>query len=181
MRLRFVCLIVLTFLNLAGAIGLSASQLTSLAVTFSESAPKDSFTIVNVGTCKLGNLQFRLNLASSQGRLIFDPTASGAGVEVFQPLEITAGQSAIEEISEVRDGSQGLTIKLRNLLPGAKVAFTVDVDDTLPREKSQLGQIRVSGAEIAGAKVYGEHSSGAESAASFGDDVTVRLDRLPCA
>ena len=181
MKFNVGYLCVLALFSLAGAPTLSATQGTSLVVTFSESAPKDSFTFTNVGTCKLGQLQIRLNLASSQGRLIFDPTASGAGVEVFQPLEVTAGQSSIVSISDVRDGSQDLTLKLSSLSPGAKVAFTVDVDDTLPQGKSQLGQTRVSGAEIAGAKIYGEHDRGTELTASFGDDAKARLDRIPCA
>ena len=65
MESSFGHLIELTVLNLAGATVLGAAQLASLAITFSESAPKNRFTSVKVWACKLGNLQFQLNRASS--------------------------------------------------------------------------------------------------------------------
>ena len=179
--LRLGCLLVVLawFPSSAGAQG--AADETSVTVTFVESAPKDSFTIANVGKCKAHNLQLRINLATSQGRLIFDPTGQGAGVEVFQPLQVTNGQAQITSISQVSDGSQDVELRLTSLAPGSIVSFTVDVDDTLPRDRSELGQIRVSGSEISGAEVQGQVGEGGSVKAIFGSDATARLARVSCA
>ena len=100
---------------------------------------------------------------------------------MLRPLEITAGQLVIEQTSEEGDGSQALTIKLRNLLHVAKLAFTIEVGDTLPQGKSEPGLIRVSAAEITEAVFFGEHSSGAGSVAAFCENAKARLDCIPCA
>ena len=145
---------------LSTAVAYSATKETALSVTFSESAPKDSFTITNVGDCSIDQLHLRIDLASSKGGLIFDPTSNGAGVQVFQPFEVVAGQSYITAVSEVSDGSQDVALRLKALIPGAKVSFTVDVDDTVPRARSELGQTRVSDAEISGAVISGDVDNG---------------------
>ncbi|MEM9359008.1 MAG: aggregation factor core [Pseudomonadota bacterium] len=158
----------------------SANTETNLLVTFTESAPKDSFMITNIGNCRINQLQLRIDLASSKGSLIFDPTGSGAGVQVFQPLKVTAGQSYITALSEVSDGSQELELRLNSLVAGAKVSLTVDLDDTLPRERSDLGQTRISDAEISGAMVYSRVDSGAPVKAAFGADAIALLRGIPC-
>ena len=99
---------------------------------------------------------------------------------MLRPLEITAGQLAIEQTSEEGNGRQGLAIKLSNVLHVAELAFTIKVGDTLPQEKSELGLIRVSAAEIAGV-YFDEHSNGAGSAAAFCENAKARLDCIPCA
>jgi len=61
-----------------------ASASANVEVRFVESAPKDRFVVKNLGNCDLRDLTLEVDLGSSQGQLIFDTTASGAGVEVFQ-------------------------------------------------------------------------------------------------
>ena len=165
--------------TLAAPMAHATTGVTTISVVFLESAPKDSFTITNTGACKAANFSLRIDLARSKGRLIFDPTGKGAGVEVFQPLEITAGEAHLASISKVRDGSSDVALELRSFAPGAKIAFTVDVDDTLPR--SELGQTRVADSEISGAEIQGKARDGFELNSSFGDNATAQLKNIPCA
>ncbi|NEQ55361.1 MAG: hypothetical protein F6K11_35460, partial [Leptolyngbya sp. SIO3F4] len=109
-------------------------------VEFIESAPKDRFVITNMGSCTLTGLTLELDLSQSAGKLIFDTTATGAGVEVFQPFEVEAGD--IVPLGGVNDGDSKLALQIVSLAPGNRASFTIDVDDTLPR--SELGQIRVA-------------------------------------
>jgi len=64
---------------------------TTIEVRFIESAPKDRFIIKNIGECNLSEFTFSIDLTESVGKLIFDTTEAGAGVEVFQPFEIVSG------------------------------------------------------------------------------------------
>lgn len=122
--------------------------LADLHVAFVEGAPKDRFVFTNRGGCSLDKVQVTLDLSPSAGGLIFDVTGSGAGVEVFQPLEITKGAEFLTDIPEVRDGDDTLLLTLASLAPDATVAFTIDVDDTVGTRA-----ITVSDAEITGAIV----------------------------
>ncbi|MEL7228376.1 MAG: aggregation factor core [Pseudomonadota bacterium] len=117
-------------------------------VAFDEGAPKDRFTFRNSGSCPLSAAQLVLDLSTSRAGLIFDVTASGAGVEVFQPLDFVTGSTALRAVPKVRDGDNRLTMDIATLAPGETIAFTIDVDDTLGGR-----EITVSDAEIAGARV----------------------------
>lgn len=118
-------------------------------IKFVEGAPKDRFVITNVGSCGLDELTLELDLSPSAGMLIFDTSATGAGVEVFQPFEAEDGNSVQLVADTVDDGDAGLALNIAALGPGDRASFTIDVDDTLPR--SDLGQIRVADSEISGA------------------------------
>lgn len=117
-----------------------------IVVNFVESAPKDRFVIKNTGVCAYDDLVVEIDLSDSAGRLIFDTTSRGAGVEVFQPFEVRSGDLKLVSANEVRDGEKVLAIGIKSLLPETTVSFTIDVDDTL--RDSELGNIRVSGSEI---------------------------------
>lgn len=142
-----------------------------IEVRFTESAPKDRFTITNVADCALGASDITIDLAGSAAGLIFDTTGAGAGVEVFQPFELAAGGDYVTGTTATLDGDTEITLNLAELPPGAAVAFTIDVDDTAG---SDLGQIRVSGGEIAGASVR----SGADEGV-FSDGAIARV-AAPC-
>lgn len=132
-----------------GAGLISTAAMADIQIRFQESAPKDRFTITNTSGCDLGTFEIEIDLGPSVGKLVFDTTGSGAGVEVFQPFEIAGG--AIELMSgTVKDGDTTLSLRLANLSPGGAAAFTIDVDDTLTN--SDLGQIRIAGGEIAGSR-----------------------------
>ncbi|PSL19598.1 aggregation factor core [Shimia abyssi] len=117
-----------------------------LAVRFIEGAPKDRFQIENTGACAVTSGLVRLDLATSDGKLIFDVTDRGAGVEVFQPFELVQGQSAVTDAPAVVDGQSVVELGIKSLAPGDIIAFTIDVDDTVGQR-----EITVSGSEIAGA------------------------------
>ena len=155
---------------LAYACGLSlllaVTAQANVEVRFSEGAPKDRFTISNQGECSLKNLTVDLDLSKSQGKLIFDITAAGAGVEVFQPFEVTEGKLKLASSEGVRDGDSGMSLLIEALEPGARVSFTIDVDDTLP--VSSLGMIRVAGSEIKGGLVSLKMGNMKPATATFG-------------
>lgn len=121
----------------------------NIVIDFDEGAPKDRFTMTNTGTCSFKQLSVGINLSKSRGQLIFDTTGTGAGVEVFQPFEVTTGK--VELSVDVKDGDSQLALNVSQLSPSESVSFTIDVDDTLTN--SQLGNIQVTGSEIAGGVV----------------------------
>lgn len=118
-----------------------------ITVSFIEGAPKDRFVIENTGSCAVNDAVFELDMGSSQGRLVFDVTPAGAGVEVFQPFEITAGADRLATVPDVVDGQSDLVLQLVQFAAGDTVVFTIDVDDTIGQR-----EITVTGSEIAGAE-----------------------------
>ena len=131
-----------------------------LSVVFVEGAPKDRFTITNQGTCPLGQMTVQLDLSHSASGLIFDVTGQGAGVEVFQPLELVAGREFLERIPQVQDGDNSMTLPLTGLAVGAAISFTIDLDDTAGQSETM-----VSGSEMTGAKVVVQYNGGTQEAA----------------
>ena len=119
-----------------------------LLVRFDEGAPKDRFTLTQTGGCPLGPSEITIDLSGSAAGLIFDVTSDGAGVEVFQPFELTAGAAQIATLPVVTDGDTKLTLSITSLPDDESVAFTIDVDDTLGSRA-----ITVSDSEITGASV----------------------------
>jgi hypothetical protein len=143
-------------------------------VRFDESAPKDRFTIRNESNCQLSNAVLTLNLGASAAGLIFDVTGAGAGVEVFQPLELVSGSEFLEAVPEVKDGDSSVVLPVATLAPGAEIAFTIDVDDTLGTRATMI-----SGAEIAGAMVTLQ-SAASISKGAFGEDAVARVVQSAC-
>lgn len=134
-----------------------AAAHAGLKVAFDEGAPKDRFRIENVSACTIANSTVLLDLSTSKAGLIFDVTASGAGVEVFQPFEITEGETSLSGLPTVVDGDTALRLDVKGLAPGKAVAFTIDVDDTIGQRETI-----VSGSEIEGATI--SIASGADKA-----------------
>ena len=125
-------------------------------------------------------MTLRIDLGKSRGRLIFDVTGEGAGVEVFQPFEIARGRHLAAAKPLVRDGDDQLSLQLRRLQPADVIAFTIDVDDTL--KDSTLGQMRIARSEIEGAMATVViEGKGDAVQASFSTDATAVLQRVPCA
>jgi hypothetical protein len=131
---------------LASTILLAAPALADLRVEFREGAPKDRFVVVNDGVCALPAQVVSIDLGPSAGRLIFDTTGAGAGVEVFQPLDVTDGAAFLAVQPSARDGQTRLDLSLKALPAGARVELTTDLDDTVGQRA-----ITVSGSEITGA------------------------------
>mgnify|MGYP000660470572 CR=1 FL=1 len=135
---------------LATAIGFLSTGplLAGLEVRFVDGVPKDQFTVNNMGRCDLESATLRVDLSQSSGRLIFDVSEAGAGVEVFQPLEFIDGAEALRNVPSVVDGQDFIELQIASLKAGTSIAFTIDVDDTIGQR-----EITVSGSEIAGATV----------------------------
>ena len=123
--------------------------LAEIQVDFIEGAPKDRFVVTNTADCGLDAAHITVDLQNSTGGIVFDVTGSGAGVEVFQPMEVVAGRELLGEVPQVTDGDTAVTLSVAPLGAGQSVAFTIDVDDTKAGR-----QITVSDSEIAGAEVF---------------------------
>jgi len=134
--------------TLIAALAAASPALADVEVTFRDGAPKDRFTITNIGGCPLGGSDVVINLEGSPSGLIFDITGDGAGVEVFQPFELVTGADLVLTASDVADGDTTLVLSLAPMTTGDSVVFTIDLDDTVGTR-----EITVSGSEIAGADV----------------------------
>lgn len=131
----------------AALILLPVTGQADISVQFIEGAPKDQF-IITATACDVANAEIQIDLSTAPAGLIFDVTASGAGVEVFQPVELVSGSAAI---AQVTDGDQVLGLNIPTLNSQNPVTISADIDDTLTN--GQSGQIIVRGSEIAGASV----------------------------
>jgi len=127
----------------------------NLQVQFADGAPKDSLTFQNNG-CLLTKATIVIDLRDTPAGLIFDVTAAGAGVEVFQPVEVTAGNVSV---SPVVDGGQVLHLYVPSLPSGDMLRLTADLDDTTSGR-----QITVNGSEMIGATVTVSTDAGAQTA-----------------
>ncbi|MEP0940518.1 MAG: aggregation factor core [Rhizobiaceae bacterium] len=134
------------FAGLFTAVILITPAIADVKVQFLEGAPKDRFVITNMGSCDLGTAQVSIDLSGSPYGLIFDVTSSGAGVEVFQPLEFTSGADLLANKPRVKDGDNNISLKLKGLKARSSVSFTIDVDDT-----ANSREITVSDSEFMGA------------------------------
>lgn len=156
----------------------SQTVAANVMVRFVESAPKDWFSLTNSGECLLEDIVLTVDLTQSAGKLIFDTTAAGEGVEVFQPFEKREGEIALISSSEVNDGDNALSVRIEQLAPGQSASFTIDVDDTLTQ--SQLGNIRVSDAEIKGGTVLITFDSATQVNGKFNDKGEIVLASPDC-
>jgi len=136
------------FFAIVFAVLTPAASMADIGVSFREGAPKDRFEIANVSKCALVDAEIVIDLNGSAGGLIFDVTATGAGVEVFQPFEIVAGGQYLVGLPQVKDGDRGVLLKVAQLPAGEKISFTIDVDDTV-----NAREITVADSELSGAKV----------------------------
>ncbi len=158
---------------------ISTSAYANLRIKFVESAPKDWFALTNMTDCEFNNVQMSIDLSNSAGKLIFDTTASGAGVEVFQPFEVRSGDVALTSSDEVVDGDRTLAVLISSLKPGETASFTIDVDDTATN--SELGMIRVSGSEITGSEVAISIDGEAAMVGTLNERGELILDQAACA
>jgi hypothetical protein len=155
-------------------LGLAHTARADLAVAFDEGAPKDRFTFKNVGDCPINDAVLTLDLSGSTAGLIFDVTGQGAGVEVFQPLDMVDGTDALAALPKVRDGDTSIAMDIVALPAGEAIAFTIDVDDTAGGR-----EITVSDAEIEGASVRVD-VSGATATGVFASDARAAVNTAGC-
>lgn len=118
---------------------------------FIEGAPKDRFVISNTSACPTGALEVTIDLAPSAAGLVFDTTPQGAGVNVSQPFELVAGAAHVTAVSTVSDGDRRAVLEISDIPGKGEVAFTIDVDDSLP--SSANGPTRILNSEMSGAQL----------------------------
>lgn len=160
---------------LALALASPAAAVANVTLTFDEGAPKDRFILTSdTGLCADGPVRVTVDLTGSAGALIFDVTAEGAGVEVFQPFELVSGGELVLSAPEVLDGDKVVSLDLSGLSAGAEVAFTIDVDDTI-----NAREITVNNAEIEGAVLVVE-SGGTSVSAPFGGNAVAQINGIGC-
>ncbi len=149
-----------------------------MSARFVEGAPSDVLEIDNSGSCDFGPLQLDIDLSGAPAGLLFDVTAGGPGVSVFQSPRLVAGAELVTGFSELTDGDRALSLDLAGLPAGAGIVIYVDIDDTLA--DGPLGQTRVAGAEIAGATLRVVSGAVAASAA-FDAEGVARVAVSACA
>ena len=157
---------------------LSGFAYSGVLVSFTESAPKDSFSFTNVSECLLTDMIIVIDMSGGAGQLVFDTAPAGKGVEVFQPFENVKGVSLVSG-SGVKDGDQSVTVRIAKLEPGGAASFTIDVDDSL--ENSKLGNIRITGSEMEGSTVtltFNDNSS-LRSEIGVNNEALVAIDACP--
>ncbi|WP_170518955.1 aggregation factor core [Ruegeria atlantica] len=152
----------------------ATSLQAGVQIRFIEGAPKDRFVLTNVGTCEVEASTLKIDLSQSAGRLIFDVTENGAGVEVFQPLEFVEGANALRQIPAVVDGQDTIELEIASLAAGDKLAFTIDVDDTIGQR-----EITVTGSEIEGATVSYTDANETRTA-TFSSEALVKVTTKDC-
>lgn len=163
-------------LTIAAGVYACATTLSfaDMTIDFDEGAPKDRFTFANSGSCTIANTKVMLDLSGSKAGLIFDVTGSGAGVEVFQPLEMVSGAAALRSVPTVMDGDNQITLDINQLDAGQSIAFTIDVDDTMGAR-----EITVSGSEIVGAQVV-LTQDGKSVSGTFGSNARTSIQLSAC-
>ncbi len=146
-----------------------------LLIRFDEGAPKDRLSLVNASGCETGPAVALIDLTDSAGGLYFDTTAAGAGVDVFQPVELIAGD--VEQMSVTGDGDTRLELRIPALRPGKMIVVTMDLDDRLA--DGALGQTRIAGTEISGATVT-LTVDGTTATGRFGSDNNAEVPLPSC-
>ncbi|MEL6582336.1 MAG: hypothetical protein AAFQ36_00765 [Pseudomonadota bacterium] len=138
-----------------------------ISVKFEESFPVDRFVFRNVGSCSTGAVALSIELATANGKLLFDTEGTGPGVERF------AGFAAIENAARVvgrpfvADGSTKAAVVLSDLAPGDVFSFSIDIDDQ--EVNGALGQTQISRSELQGAEVMLFRADGSEAVSAFGE------------
>ena len=91
------------------------------------------------------------NLSPSNGKVFFDVTDKGAGVEVFQPLRIVSKGNNAAKLAEppvIKDGDQQLVMRFSQFTGQQQFAVTMDVDDQLGGREITVNSSEMSGAML---------------------------------
>jgi len=156
-------------------LALATPAQANLVVEFLEGAPKDRFVATNAADCKIAPFDLVFDLSGSKAGLIFDVTGAGAGVEVFQPMELIHNADKVDVLTSPTDGETLAALRVAALEQGDKVGFSIDVDDTLGGR-----EITVSGSEISGAIVTAKFAD-QDLRGVFGTDGKVEFADGTCA
>ncbi|MFK7962866.1 MAG: hypothetical protein AB8C46_02770 [Burkholderiaceae bacterium] len=156
----------------------------AIEAVFIEGAPIDRLLVTNQSEDGWSIEQVTWDLAPSAGQVIFDTTATGAGVEVFQPFrqlnandtrraggQLTNDDELAVLASEptVTDGDQSVAIDFKTF--GAQQVFgmSIDVDDQIASRQTIVDRSEMQGATIQAVFVH-ESKSARTLVASFDDN-----------
>lgn len=131
--------------------GLSGAALACdvrASATFLEGAPRDRLVVKNLSAGDWTLARADWLLAGSQGRVLFDVTGSGAGVQVFQPFRVEKSQDLLARQPDVKDGDQVLSLEFNGFGPGRDFIFSIDVDDQLQASETIVDGTEMQGAEM---------------------------------
>ncbi|MEL7216753.1 MAG: aggregation factor core [Pseudomonadota bacterium] len=156
------------------ALAVAGPAHADIEVSFREGAPVDRFLITHRGECPLAAARVTIDLRNSAGELIFDTTAEGAGVEVFQPFRVVRGGGFLLTAPIVMDGAQQVTLDLADMPVGGVIEITTDLDDTLGARA-----ITVSGNEFFGTRLL-VGFKGMTRSIGFEDSTTVTVPLDTC-
>ncbi len=163
------------FVLLALSLCLVAAPVAAdIRVDFIEGAPTDRFVITNSGACALRATELVIDLGGSAAGLIFDVTEAGAGVQVFQPFALIAGAGALDSVPKVSDGDRRVVLSIRSLVPGAQIAFTIDVDDTIGQRETIVANSEIEGAIVEAT------AAGVTTSARFSRQAQALVKTPPC-
>ena len=156
------------------ALAVAGPAYADIEVSFREGAPVDRFVLTNRGTCPLAAARITIDLRNSAGELIFDTTATGAGVEVFQPFRVVRGGEFLLTAPIVMDSAQQVTLDLADMPASEVIEITTDLDDTLGER-----EITVSGSEFFGTRLL-VGFKGMTRSIGFEDSITVTVPLETC-
>jgi hypothetical protein len=156
------------------ALLIASPTFADVRVQFVEGAPKDTFIIINEGGCDIGPSELVIDFSRTSAGLIFDVSGAGAGLEVFQPFEVTQGASLLASLPTISDGDQIAILRMKGLGAALKIAFTIDVDDTRGARAITVSDDEISGAVVSLA------ADGKRVSAFLGDNAEVILPTGPC-
>jgi len=88
----------------------------------------DGFSITNLDGCPLTDVEVKIDISSSLGGLVFDTFPGPPGLNRSQSLRIVGGSGYLAQTPVVRDGSQILTLKVKELPSEESVLIALDTD-----------------------------------------------------
>jgi hypothetical protein len=118
---------------------------------FIEGAPTDRLVLRHTSPAGWQITAVSWNLSSSKGKVFFDVTDKGAGVEVFQPLRIVSKGDNAAKLAEppvIKDGDQQLVMRFSQFTGQQQFAVTMDVDDQLGGREITVNSSEMSGAML---------------------------------
>jgi hypothetical protein len=123
----------------------------SIHAEFIEGAPTDRLVLAHKSPAGWQIRDVAWDLSPSKGKVFFDVTDQGAGVEVFQPLRIVskgASAATLADSPAIRDGDEQLTMRFKQFTPEQTFAITMDVDDRLGGREITVNSSEMSGATL---------------------------------
>lgn len=127
------------------------TEAVAISAEFIEGAPIDKLVIRNESAADWRIVSTTWDLSTSTGKVFFDVTDSGAGVEVFQPFKVIVGAAKPAELKVepmIKDGDQSLSLQFASFSSSESFTMSVDVDDQLGKREITVSDSEMQGASI---------------------------------